>query len=403
MNKSRRVGFTSALLVNKYVIAISFALSLIAWWLGADALAVLLLTLSALGLMSLLWGMYSLKDLDVMVQTESCVLSVGRSVRAEYIIENNKLLPLVWLEICQEVPVNSCLTPDGSMSLREFSAEEAEYSGLAKAYMRRFAFLMGHREIAWDCEWTGTARGVYRPGKMIVRSGDGFGLTQSVSEKDCFKGKTFVVWPRIVPVNAELLLKNIWSGHTGKSGYTEDISVLRDEREYRHGDSWKRIDWRMAARSDELYTKQFEMIRPQMLLLIVETAGLSDPEEALSIAASLLWELSAKGISVGLALPATQEKDSVLLRPDDPGVSLEDCLFELADHKVSVHSAGIFNIRGILSAAEEAGQIWILGESRNEILNGKLAQSLRSVSPGLICASEEGAGLSFDRIRRKTA
>ena len=140
-----------------------------------------------------------------------------------------------------------------------------------------------------------------------------------------------MVWPRIVPVNAELLLKNIWSGHTGKSGYTEDISVLRDEREYRHGDSWKRIDWRMAARSDELYTKQFEMIRPQMLLLIVETAGLSDPEEALSIAASLLWELSAKGISVGLALPATQEKDSVLLRPDDPGVSLEDCLFELGN------------------------------------------------------------------------
>lgn len=401
MNKSRRVGFTSALLVNKYIIAILFGASLLAWRLGADSVAALLLTLSAVGLMSLLWGMHSLKDLEITVRTESSVLSVGRSVRAEYTIENNKILPLVWLEICQEVPKNDCLAPDASMTLREFTPEEAEYSGLASAYMRRFAFLMGHKEISWDCEWTGTARGVYRPGNLIVRSGDGFGLTQSVCEVECFKGKTFVVWPEIIPVNTELLLKNIWSGHTGKSGYTEDISVLRDEREYRHGDSWKRIDWRMAARSDELYTKQFELIRPQSILLIVETAGLSEPEEGLSIAASLLWELSAKGVAVGLALPATKEKDSVLLRPDDPGVSVEDCLFELSDHDVN-RAMTVFNIRGILSASEEAGQIWIIGENRNSILAGRLAQSLGAVSPGIICASDDGTGLSFDRIRRKS-
>jgi len=403
MNKSRRVGFASALLVNKYVIAIAFALSLIAWWRGMDAVAILLLTLSATGLMSLLWGMQSLKDLEVTVKAESTVLSVGRSVRIEYTVENNKILPLVWLEICQEVPKNGCLTPDASMTLREFSPEEAAYSGKPGAYMRRFAFLMGYKELSWDCTWTGTVRGVYRPGSLAVRSGDGFGLTQSVCEKDCFKNSTFVVWPKIVPVNTELLLKNIWSGHTGRSGYTEDISVLRDEREYRHGDSWKRIDWRMAARTDELYTRQFELIRPQSLLLIVETAGLSDPEEALSIAASLIWELSARGISAGLALPATKEKGPVLLRPDDPAVSREDCLFELADHDVKTASAGAFSIRGIVSASEEAGQIWIIGENRNSIMAGRLAQSLQVISPGIICASDDGTGISFDRIRRKSA
>ena len=179
--------------------------------------------------------------------------------------------------------------------------------------------------------------------------------------------------------------------------------MLRDEREYRHGDSWKRIDWRMAARTDELYTRQFELIKPQSLLLIVETAGLSDPEEALSITASLIWELTSRGISAGLALPATKEKAPVLLRPDDPAVSARDCLFELADHDVSTASAGAFSIKGIASAFEDVGQVWIIGESRNSIMAGRLAQSLPAVSPGIICASDDGAGISFERIRRKSA
>lgn len=399
MNNAKSIGFQSALLVNRTVIATAFVLSLLAWWLKADAIAVLLLTLSAVGLISHLWGMYALHDLTVQVETKSTVLSVGRSAVVSYHIENNKLLPLVWLEICQEAPKNGCMEPDESMTLRRFSEEEEKVSGRKEAYMRRFAFLMGHSELTWECTWTGRKRGVYRPTDLILRSGDGFGLTQSVCEAEGLKDRVFVVWPKIVPVRTSLLLKNLWSGRTGRSGWTEDITVLRDEREYQEGDSWKRIDWRTAARTDELYTKHYELIRPQSVLIAVESSSFQDPEEALSIAASLICGLSDQGIAAGLALPATKEKEAVLIRPDDPAGSPADCLFELADHDVETAAEDGFSIRAIASAADEAGQIWIMGESRDRIAGSALAQALAFLSPGFITAEEGQNSLSFSQIR----
>ena len=389
------------MLVNRTVILAAFGFSLLAWWLKADTIAVLLLTLSAVGLISHLWGMAALKNLEAFVETESTVLSVGRSARVTYKIENNKMLPLVWLEICQDVPKNACMEPDGTMTLRNFSEEEAAFSGKQSAYMRRFAFLMGHSTLTWSCSWTGKRRGVYRPADLTLRSGDGFGLTQSVCEVPGLKEKVFVVWPRIVPVQTSFLLKNLWSGRTGKSGWTEDITILRDEREYQSYDSWKRIDWRTAARTDELYTKQFERIRPQSILLVVESGSFSDPEEALSIAASLIFELSAQGVAAGLALPATKEKDAVLIRPDDPARGMQECMFELADHDVSSVYQNGFLIRKIYAAAEESGQVWILGEDRTEIMNGSLYAALCSSSPGLLTAKEEQGCVSFLMLRKE--
>lgn len=399
MSSSKRIGFQSSLLVNWSVIALSFGLSLLAWWRSADAVASLLLTLAAVGVISRLWGMAALKDLDVTVRAESTVLSVGRSAEVTYLIENNKFLPLVWIELCQDVPKNGCMEPDGSMTLRKYSEEETLFTEKESAYMRRFAFLLGHSEITWSCVWTGKRRGIYRPGDLMIRSGDGFGLTQSVNTVSGLKDKLFVVWPKIVPVRTSALLSNLFSGGTGRSGWAEDSTILRDEREYQEGDNWKRIDWRTAARTNELYTKQYERIRPQSVLIAVETGSFSDPEEALSIAASLLYDLHEKGIAAGLTLPSTQEKEAVLIRPDDPYSGLSDCLYELADHDVSTAGRGSFPLRAIASAAEETAQIWILGESQSSIASGDLASLLIFAAPRYITAEGSAGSVSFSQVR----
>ena len=386
-------------MVNNAIIAICFGLSVIAWWLGTDLIATVLLTLGVVGLISHIWGMYALSKLEISVQADSTVLSAGQSITIGYHIENNKALPLIWLEICQDVPKNDCLIPDEEMKLREFSEEEANYSGRKSAYMRRMAFLMGNSEADFECRWTGKRRGVYRPSDLVVRSGDGFGLTQSVGSIEGLAGKTFVVWPKLVPVDTSVFLRNIWSGRTGRFGWSEDISVLRDEREYQAGDNWKRIDWRTAARTDELYTKQFEMIRPQSILFIIETATFSDREEALSVAASLIFELSGKGMSVGLSLPATAGKEAVLLRPDDPGTTLERCMYELSDHDCDTAVFDGFNIREIVSAHESAGQVWIISQDEDSLLKGRLHAALSFAAPRLLCAMADGGAASFDSIR----
>ncbi len=397
MSGSKHVGFQSSLIVNRGLIAACFVLSLLAWRLGLDAVAALLLALSIIGLISYLWGMFALKDLEIRVTAETTVLSVGQSAETTYQIENNKALPLVWLEICQDVPKNGCLEPDSSMTLRSFSETEAELAGRENAYMRRFAFLMGHSDLTWKCRWTGRRRGVYRPQDLLVRSGDGFGLTQSVCEYSGMKNDLFVVWPKIIPVQTAPLLRNLWTGRTGRSGWTEDITILRDERLYQEGDSWKRIDWRTAARTDELYTKQFERIRPQSLLLAVETYAFENAEEALSLAASLLCELFSQGISAGLVLPATGQKESILIRPD--GSELQKCLFEIADHDESTAFPDGFRVRSIAAAAEESGHLWIMGKDRNSIAAGKLGSALRYLAPGFITEEACAGSVSFAEIR----
>lgn len=398
--KSRKgIGFQSALLVSTAAIAGFFVLSLISWWLGASAIAVLFLAFSVIGAISHIWGMTALKNVTVRVSADSAGLSAGESTVFRYEITNDKFLALTWLEICQDVPENDCFVPEETMTMRVFSEAESEYSGNDRAYMRRFAFLLGHRTLSFSCEWTAKRRGVYRPGDLYIRTGDGFGLTQSVAEIPGLLGKTFAVWPRIFPVNSGLLLRNVWTGTAGRMGWAEDITLLRDEKEYKEGDSWKRIDWRTAARSGELYTKYYERIRPQAVILAVDTASFEDKEEALEITASLLWDLCSKGIPAGLALPSTKKKEAVVIRPREAATELETMLFELADHDAQSASQDDLDVQAILSAAEEAGHIWILGQDAANIRAGRLCRALSHHSPGLLCASDGTEALSFSQIR----
>lgn len=403
MDKKKRVGFQSALLVSVGVIAGSFAASLLAWWVHADAVAALLLAVSVVGLVSRLWGLYALRRLETEVRADRETLSVGQELRMHYTIRNNKALPLIWLELCQDVPRRDCLVPGEGFERLRFSEEEAAHAGREEVWRRRFSFLMGFKELEWDCCWTGQRRGVYRPGDLVLRSGDGFGLTQSTAATGGFGGQVFVVWPKIVPVRTAPFLRNIWTGHTGQAGWVEDPSVLRGERAYQPGDPWKRIDWRTAARTDELYVRQYETLRPMSILFLLDSAELEDAEEGISLTASLIRHLSLEGIRCGLALPQTAERPALLLRPDDPAVTAERCLFALAEFDAEGARAGAFDRRALVSAAPEAGQLWLLGQESRSLRTGAAAQALERSGLRLLCKVPGQGALSFADVMGKEA
>lgn len=400
--REKRVGFESALLVSVFTIAASFAAALLAWWVGSDAVAALLFAISVVGLVSRLWGEYALRRLRVTVDCESETLSVGQSVTLHYTAENDKLLPLIWWEIGHDVPTRGCLEPKDGFRLREFEKDEADYIGRQSAYLRRFAFLMAYSRAEWDCEWVGRRRGVWRPEDVMLRSGDGFGLTQISDSSDALAGRCFVVWPEIVPVDETLVLKNVWTGRTGRSGWVEDPGVLRSERLYQPGDPWKRIDWRTAARQDELYVRQFDTVLPQSFLFVMDTASAEDAERMISVVASLILALSRRGIACGLALPRTESAAAILLRPDDPAVTAEDCLFALTEHEAETAVPEGFDRRALVSAAPEAGQIWLIGNNARQLRAGALTDALRSFAPRCLCERPEGE-LSFDELCRGEA
>ena len=408
MDGKRQLGFQSALLVSRGVIAGSFAFALLAWWVGIPGVGILLMAVALTGLVSRLWGLHALREMSVSVVPERETLSVGQSVTVRYSVQNGKALPLVWAELMQDVPVRGCLVPDDSFLLREFPEEEAAATGRSRAYIRRFSFVMGFSGLEWEAVWTGVRRGVYRPQNIVLRSGDGFGLTQTCAEMAGLAGRQMVVWPKIVPVETGPFLRHVWSGTAGRAGWSEDPTVMRGERPYQPGDPWKRIDWRAAARTDELTVRQFDTVTPLSVLFILDAASLADAEEGISILASVIHALHLSGIDCGVALPATGSRRPLVLRPEDPSVTEAACLYALAEFDAESASAR-FDERSVLAAAAETGQVWIVAQGARSMTCAPLAGRLSGQGVRLLAADREAGGVqaaafcTFAALRRKEA
>lgn len=398
MNKSKSARFQSALIVSKYFFVAAFVLALAAWWLSADAIAALLMTICFVGIVSYLWGKASLSKVNAGISAKSMVLSVGQSAEVNYEISNDKLIPLVWLEMSQAPPKNECMEPDSSMIRKTLSEEEAKEANCSFYYAKRFAFLLGHQKLSWKCRFEGKRRGIYRMDEFKLKSGDGFGLTQSEIVKENPGKNVFVVWPKIVPVRTRLLFQNVWNGNTGKKGWVEDPTILLSERPYEEGDSWKRIDWRTAARTDELYTKQYEMIRPESFMFIMDTASFNDKEEALSILGSILHELYLNNTGFGIVLPRTIDKECVI-KPVSEYNSLEECMYEISDHNADAVSADGFSIGEIAPFCEKAGQLYIITKDEMSKRTSDICTSLSVFGPRFICKEETPGAISFEMIK----
>jgi uncharacterized protein (DUF58 family) len=88
-------------------------------------------------------------------------------------------------------------------------------------------------------------------------------------------------------------------------GFSADF---QQHRPYRVGDDLKYLDWKVLARTDRLYSRQFRETTSMSVMLVIDTsASMAYPEKGVSkfryssvIAASLAYLISAQGDAVGL-------------------------------------------------------------------------------------------------------
>ncbi|MDL2274295.1 DUF58 domain-containing protein [Oscillospiraceae bacterium OttesenSCG-928-G22] len=73
----------------------------------------------------------------------------------------------------------------------------------------------------------------------------------------------------------------------------EDPTAIRDIRLFRQGDPLKRIHWKLSARSDTLYTKEFEGSRAAANVILLDGAAHSHTGEAGLVIEDLLCECAA--------------------------------------------------------------------------------------------------------------
>ena len=398
----KHVETLSSVLVFRSAIIVSFLASLIMNWLELGIFAVLLFSISVLGVVSRIWGLFSLRKVEARIAAEKSTMSVGDTAVISYTLTNNKLLPVMWLELCQDVPDNDCLLPDSGFSRYEITPGDAGVEERTPYFRKSIVFLWSYQSISWNTTWSARRRGLYIIDRLFVRSGDGFGLTHSTQSLSA-GSHLLIVWPKIVSITTIPFFRNVWQGVTGRSGYVEDPTVVQGLRDYLPGDIWKHIDWRVAARQDELQVRKYETMLPGTVHFILDVKSFLDIsaendelEEAISILASLILDLENLGIQCGLSIPGGTDFQPVNISPESVDTSGRDLLYALSALKADM-AMGDFDEAAIYSISQTVGQVWMLTYSGERLTCHKLTDKLENVGFSLLCYDSCTPGSFADR------
>ena len=412
MDERRRfwLGGGSSHLCYLGVLGVCLAGALFASFAGRTALAAFLLLLSALGLGSRLWGAASLGKLSVELEAPSYYLFPGQEAKLRCRVENRKLLPVFWLEVCQPLPDSGAMAPGAGLRARQISLLQRDGSFAQRPVLvQKVTFLLWRQSVEWEAPWEARRRGLYLVEEVCLRSGDGLGLAQVERYLPLELPRVFVVYPKIQPVRTELFLRDLWDSQWGGRGYMEDVTVLKSARPYQGADSWKRINWRMAARQQQLQVNLFETILPRAAHFILDGQSfLEDPEgleDALSLLASVCLRLGEAGVPCGLSLPGGADHPPRNLFAAD-GAAPEDLLFALAEYRLREAPAWLreeeelepyrlsgFDRDGLLRGSSRAGRICLLTREMESFRCWSLLEGLEAASLMVLTYREPPADL----------
>lgn len=302
-------------------------------YFGENTIAVILLCIVLFGILGRLWADLSVKNLSVHIKAEKTHMFPDEKVKLFWQMKNDKFLPVLWVDILQPLYRPLCMIPvddDGSASVRKMTQDEKSMFRLqsdeqAWLFKQRCSMVGAMQTAGFETLWKARRRGVYNLENTRVYTGDGFGMVRYRLEPDSGSQRSFVVYPRIVPVDAERFLKYLWEGESSGRGITEDLSLIKSTRNYQNVDSMKRINWRLLAKSQEMIVNQYEIVSPQSLHFIFDgesfcgRGGESALEDVLEVLASLLLCLEDRHMKCGFSFPETDSRAAVNLFADDFG------------------------------------------------------------------------------------
>lgn len=268
-------------------------------------------------LVSRLWGEASLGQVEVTCQGQPAALFPPGEVTLRFRIRNNKWLPVIWLEVLQLLDETAPLVPEDPGEICRVRGPQFQLEGVqgeeASFLHKKFTFVMGWEDILWDSRWQARRRGIFYPGRIRLRAGDGFGLTQKERFISQGKDRFVAVYPAPQPVDTSRFLQDMWEASSGAKGYLEDPTIIRSTRDYARTDPFKRINWRLTARSQKPMVNTYETILPKAAYFLLDGESFNGPgrqddalEDTLSLLTSLILRLREAGILCGVSLPASR-------------------------------------------------------------------------------------------------
>ncbi len=222
----------------------------------------------------------------------------GEEIEAQILVENRKLLPLVWLHLADNWPAD--VVPAGQLE-----ASHRPERGLLHLVLS----MRGYARTVRQLQLFLRARGVHRIGPVEATSGDPFGLFLSRS-KDVGSDDSLVVFPELRSLG-ELGVQpdDPFGEQPTRRRLFEDVNRPMGVREHQPEDGFRRIHWPATAATGELQTRLFQPVRGLDLVVCLNASTFAhhwegtDPEklEALiEASASLIMEGYEQGYRVGL-------------------------------------------------------------------------------------------------------
>jgi uncharacterized protein (DUF58 family) len=384
-----------------------FGLACLGWALSALPLAIAGMLGACTTVALVLWQRLCLVGVTFRRHLSATRAEFGERVVLELELENDKLLPLPWLELEEAVPAalelaGVTVRPGGPRAV----------SGTLVQVRPLLPYQRVRRRVVVRC----TRRGEHLFGPGRLRSGDPVGLRdRSAPAPGTLR---LLVYPKRFALEpAELLSRVVLGDRRARRELVEDPSRVAGVRAYRPGDPLRRVDWRASARTSELLVREFDATHAPRAALIVDLAlpgrsawsGTPDEVEfVIAVAASLLAELHRLGVPAGLYVAGSVDGRPLVL-PAGAGAGcggggLVPMLEGLA--KVSDRA-------GVSFASLVAGESGRLGQGTSAIvLAAHVGESaaaalgeLRRRHPVTLCLVETGDGTppppgSFDSLVR---
>jgi len=167
-------------------------------------------------------------------------------------------------------------------------------------------------------------RGIYNLGKVSLKIQDVFNVIEL--KKNIDTQKFVKVYPRIYKLGSQISGgKDIFREAIDFKGSNEEQYTIKDVREYRKGDSLKKIHWKLSARYGELYVKTFENISGEQTVVFVDLNKKNNDydiygiyeEKVVDMAISLINIMREKDIGTKVYVNSKQPREFNILCNED--------------------------------------------------------------------------------------
>ncbi|MEZ4862484.1 MAG: DUF58 domain-containing protein [Caldilineaceae bacterium] len=242
------------------------------------------------------WIRRVLQQLDVQrVMADHAFLGEKPLIKLRFV--NRSWLPLAWLQIQEQVPLD----------VRDVSEYNKVVTIGSRTTMEHYYTLYCKR------------RGYYLMGPLNLRTGDLFGFVDGVRQENGLMSLT--VYPQVLPLEKlGLPSRSPFGVLSSRQRLFEDPARVAGVRGYSSGDSQRIIHWKASAHGDELLVKKFQPAIALNVVIVLDINRAAYPyrgesgysEWAIVIAASVANHLTEQRQAIGLM---SNGRDSVTEQP----------------------------------------------------------------------------------------